>query len=999
MSTLRSRKISERALLFCALSSLIAVSGFAQTATTTKKEEEKKDDVQKLEKFEVTGSRIKQVDLEGPSPIRVITRADIDNTGRSNLTELLRELPEASAIGINEGGTITAVRGATALDLRNLGPNNTLVIVNGRRVVLSGTNSGGVTFVDLNRYPLAMIERIEVLKDGASAIYGSDATAGVVNIILRKDYNGFELNASYGNTTSTDVAEKSISFFGGASNGKFRAMVSASFFSRNSLAATDRWFSSNADLTQRYAARGGNYTADALEGGWFDLRSGTGPQARISLLGGQVNGVNGINIPGLAAGTAITALPGTGGVLAGPRTDATPSFTNPVQTGTGGVFNAAAAATYVAQILNPGSSPSNLYNFQPWVWLVPSTDRRGMYSTFAYNITPTTEIYAEVAYQRNASETHLAPSPISTAGDNGITVPANNYWNPFGVAVSFNYRPTEIGPRIAKISSNTYSMLTGARGTVNLFGRPMDWDVGYYYGYDEALDTTENSAVSESRLRAALARTDSTALNIFGGPGFKNNPATIESIKVSSSKAGSAELTLIDARLSGTVAEIFSGDIGAAVLAEYREENFVEANDAVSTTLDDIIGQVRLADATSSFRSISSISGEVNIPLVKPAASKFLYKLAFRAAARFEKFSDGYDSGVKPGYGLVYQPFKSLVLRASYNETFRAPTLPQLYGGERQSLPNALPDYARPQALTGDPFDGSATQRLVKAGGNSRLTPENGKSKQFGMVWDLPFKYLEGLSVEATYGEISQENIITTVGTSVIRANEYSTGYEGLVVREPGTETYTNTTSSAISVYKGPGPRVTGTAAVVSVAPGASITVPGRISYIKDSYVNLAYQRIRFWDFGVRYNKKTTSYGRFSLRSSATYTEGYAFTRDRSVPLTNYVDRDGYPRFRVQSSIAWERKQWGAGLSHNYLPSYGVYDLDGYRTDNYQTYNAYLQYTIPDVAYFSGIRVTLGADNIFNAEPPLWYDGVGFDNSLVGRPQGSFYYLALKKSF
>jgi len=995
MTHLRTRTIAKRALAFCALSGLIAVSANAQNAAPAEK---KNEEVQKLEKFEVTGSRIKQVDIEGPSPIRMISRQEIDSTGRSNLTELLRELPEASAIGINEGGTISAVRGATALDLRNLGPNNTLVIVNGRRVVLSGTNSGGVTFVDLNRYPLAMIERIEVLKDGASAIYGSDATAGVVNIILRKDYSGLEVNASYGNTFDSDVAEKSISFFAGASSGKFRATVSASYFSRNALAASDRSFSADADLTARYAARGGNYTPDALEGGWFDLRSGTGPQARISLRPGQKNGVNGINIPGLEDGAAITRLPGTGDVLAGTMSSVSPAFTNPNQLGTGGAFNQNYAKTFVAQKLNSGENPSNLYNFQPFVWLVPSADRRGMYSTFAYDMSPNVELYAEVAYQRNSTETHLAPSPISTASDNGIYVPATNYWNPFGVAVNFNYRPTEIGPRIAKIVNDSYQILTGARGKVSLFGRDLDWDVGYYYGFDEVIDTTDNSAISESRVRAALARTDASALNIFGGADFKNDPATIESLKVSSSKAGSADLTLLDAKISGTVADIYSGEIGAALLAEYREESFNENNDSISTTLDDIIGQVRLADATSSFRSIISYAAEMNVPLVKPAKTKFLYKLDFRAAARFEKFSDGYDSGVKPGYGLKYQPFKSLVLRASYNETFRAPTLPQLYGGERQSLPNALPDYARPQALTGDPYDGSATQRLVKAGGNSRLTPEEGKSKQFGFVWDVPFKYLDGLSLEATYGEIQQQNIITTVGTSNIRQNEFTPGYEGLIVREDGTETYTNNTGTPINVYAGPGP-ISDDAAIKVVNPGESVTVPGRILSISDSYVNLAFQRVRYWDFGARYSKKTTNFGRFSLRSSCTYTQEYAFTRDRSVALTNYTDRDGYPRFRVQSSLAWERKSFGAGVSHNYVPSYGEYDLDGYRTDNYQTVNAYVQYTIPDVRFFTNMRVTVGVDNLFDKEPPLWYDGVGYDQTIVGRPQGAFYYVALRKTF
>jgi iron complex outermembrane receptor protein len=237
---------------------------------------------QKLEKFEVTGSNIKRVDLEGPSPIKVISRQEIEATGRTNLTDLLRELPEAGAIGINEGGTTAAVRGSTALDLRGLGANNTLVIVNGRRVAPTGNNSGGTVFVDLNRFPIAMVERIEVLKDGASAIYGADATSGVVNIILRKDYTGAEASLTYGNSFNTDVGEKSFSFFGGASSGKASATVGISVFERGALKASDTSFAKTGDLTTRYAALGGPYVADAAAG-FFDLRSGTGPQARVSL--------------------------------------------------------------------------------------------------------------------------------------------------------------------------------------------------------------------------------------------------------------------------------------------------------------------------------------------------------------------------------------------------------------------------------------------------------------------------------------------------------------------------------------------------------------------------------------------------------------------------------------------------------------------------------------------------------------------------------------------
>src|SRR5438105_14276780 len=148
-------------------------------------------------------------------------------------------MPEAGFTRINEGGTTAAVRGSTALNLRELGANNTLVIVNGRRTVPTANASGGTVFVDLNRFPIAMVERVEVLKDGASAIYGADASAGVVNIILRKDFNGVEISGSYGNSIHTDVAEKNYSLFAGAASGKASATVGLSYFERGGLKAVD----------------------------------------------------------------------------------------------------------------------------------------------------------------------------------------------------------------------------------------------------------------------------------------------------------------------------------------------------------------------------------------------------------------------------------------------------------------------------------------------------------------------------------------------------------------------------------------------------------------------------------------------------------------------------------------------------------------------------------------------------------------------------------------
>jgi iron complex outermembrane receptor protein len=943
----------------------------------------------KLAPVEVTGSRIKRTDAEGPSPVRIITRDDIETTGRATLTDALREAPEAGFSTVNENGTTAAVRGSTALNLRELGANNTLIIVNGRRVVLTGRDSGGTTFVDLNRFPLAMVERVEVLKDGASAIYGADATAGVVNIILRKDYNGAELSFFYGNSAKTDVAEKSVSFFGGTTAGKASVTVGLSDYNRNALKATDTDFAANADLSARYAAKGPQYAALAA-GGYYDLRSGTGPQVRINgVVGTPINGFNGVSIPGAPFGLVITRLPGTGGLPSGALFTATPSFTNPPQTGTGGQFNAALAATFVPQVLTPQSDPSNLYNFQNFVWLTPEVNRRGISTTLRYDVSKNTTAYAEASWQHNQSHIELAPSPITTVDDNQIYIPRTNYWNPFGVDVQFAYRPVDVGPRKSDVTNDTSRILVGTKGTLR---ERWDWDVGYTYGRDDSSDRSSNM-ISESRLRAALALTTPDALNVFGGAGFKNDPATLEKIRVTTEQSGYAVLSLGDAKISGDLFELPTGTVGAALYTEWRREKFGEHNDPLSSTLDDIVAQVRLSDPVDVRRTVKSGAAELRIPLVKPAKLPLLYQADLNLAARYETFSDGYNSGAKPYLGLRYQPIRDLVLRGSYTEAFRAPSLPQLYGGIHESLFNNLADLRRPQALTGDPFDGSATQRLVNSTGNPALTPENARTFQYGFVYDVPLKRLKGLSLGATFFHIDQKNVITSLGTSYIRLNEVGGGTADLVVRDPTPEFYINRTGFSIPFLVGPN------GAEGLILPGQSIIVPGRIRYFNDRVLNLAEQKVEGYDFEINYTKHSAEYGRFSFRAAATYLSFYGYTQ--TAALHNQAGEDALPRVRAAGSLVWERKEWRAGVTHSYTGPYGDFIRNVFEVDAYQTTGFFVGYDLPPgrIPWTENTRLTLGVDNAFDRKPPLYDDGVGYDQRFIDRPEGRFWFAGLRKSY
>lgn len=206
---------------------------------------------QKVEKIEVTGSNIKRVDQEGPAPVQVITREQIERTGANTVAEVIRNLPSNSTGSFDETFTGSFARGSAGVSLRGLGQKSTLTLVNGRRVaVYSFAQNLQDGFVDLNSIPLAAIERIEILKDGASAIYGSDAIAGVVNVILRKDYAGAELSISGGVTSHSDGEEVHVSGAIGSGNpatDRYNIMLAADYFKREPIWARDRDLTANGD--------------------------------------------------------------------------------------------------------------------------------------------------------------------------------------------------------------------------------------------------------------------------------------------------------------------------------------------------------------------------------------------------------------------------------------------------------------------------------------------------------------------------------------------------------------------------------------------------------------------------------------------------------------------------------------------------------------------------------------------------------------------------------
>jgi len=395
----------------------------------------------KIEKIEVTGSNIKRVDQEGPAPIVIIKREDIEKSGSTSVAELLRSITAQSGGSFEERTFGTFAPGSAGISLRGLGQSATLVLVNGRRVAGYGfAQNAQDAFVDLNSLPLGAIERIEVLKDGASAIYGSDAIAGVVNVILRKDYQGFEVSAFFGGANSKsqtnrgwDAKETKLSAtagFGDMARDRYNVLASLDYFERTHVILKDRKFSRTADLRSR---------------GGVDSRS-----------------------PASATGTVFNYATGLYQALPGcPAAD--------LQVSAGGTICK--------------------FNFNDFATVIPGAKRIAITTRGNMELSPALSLFGDFSYSNSKSHSEFAPVPAAApiaAGAPGNPIPAAD--------VFVLRRLIEFGPRLADIEAQTTRLTAGLKG--NYAG--WDWETAYSYSKSD-VESTDGNRVSSRGLNAAIA--------------------------------------------------------------------------------------------------------------------------------------------------------------------------------------------------------------------------------------------------------------------------------------------------------------------------------------------------------------------------------------------------------------------------------------------------------------------------------------------------------------
>lgn len=676
----------------------------------------------------VTGSRLRQTDLVSASPVTVMDRAEIDTTGAQSVGELLRELPVASPSASESAGRGNS--GAANVALRGLSAVNTLVLVNGRRMI--SNNASGT--VDLNSIPFEAVERVEVLQNGASAVYGTDAVAGVVNIIMRRSFDGLQIKAGAGVSDRGDLPTRDISLTFGDQFDDGGFVFNASYRSSGGNAIGDRPVSRDPD----WRSRGGRNwrdsapTSTALRGidpanpdMWYVLRDGVARGQSLADFRPYV-------------------FPGTG---------------DPLSTGNDGI-----------NYWQYESSASEIEQYNLW---------------FAgeKEITSGVNAFVEVSYNRRESLGYLAPDYFDTWND--YTIDANNDYNTFGVDLDVSRTLLETlrtGPtRAQNITSNVMRYVAGLEGKV--FGN-FDWELAVNY-QDLDLRNDGGRTLERARLEAALGDSDvcrtiagCVPLDLFGATGTVTDEM-LHAITAQRWSQTDASLTSVTGNVSGTLVDLWAGPLDISIGGEFRRETYREERDNAPDK------ETPTPLFAPQARKVSEIYGELRLPLLRDVP--LVQLLDIDAAVRYSHYNQ-FGSTTNPQIGLRWRPVNDLMIRGSWGTAFRAPNFteanPQQSRGYRPLVDPCQGDnFASLPGCNGVQAP-VVTGAWVISGGNPDLRPETAENYTLGFVYTPD--YLPGFSWTVDAWRIEKSDIIGTADPNyIIAENAAGTSFGGAVSRFP----------------------------------------------------------------------------------------------------------------------------------------------------------------------------------------------------------------------
>lgn len=693
-----------------------------------------------LERVTVTGTRLRTQIPEGAYPLTVVERDQILNSGQESLGDFLQELPFVSGSPLStttsvrgEGGGLS--RGVSTLELRGLGPERTLILVNGRRFVPGGNGASGV--VDLAMIPVSMVERVEIFKAGASVEYGADAVAGVINIITRSETDGLELQAQGSITSRGDAETYALSAVFGKRYDRGSFLAGIEYTDQPSLSKGDRSFS---DSLLTVSGPNNTIVPDG---------SSAPPQGNFRTSQGRLILIDGEN---------------------GDSVDDFRPFID-------------------------GGTETDRFNFNPFEDLLQASERLSVFAQGRYEFSTAFNLFGEALYHQRDSSQQLAPLPFFTNREEGVDVSADNVFNPFNETLSdVRRRLVEAGPRQFVQDNEAWRVVLGADGLLGGWF----WDASINHARNST-DQLQTGDLLDSQLALALGPSFLDAggnavcgtpdapingcvpLNVFGGVG-SITPAMLDFVGTDLRDSGFNEQTVFSANVTGGLFELPAGELEAAFGYEYRDEDAADVPDP-QTVLGNTTGAARAI--TSGSFDTHEVYAEFGVPLLRdvPGAQNLTLDLG----SRLVDFSN-FGTEVLLEAGLHYQPVTGLQFRVSYSEAFRAPNVRELFGGFSQSNPivqDPCADFSQLSnteidrcVVQGVPADGSFTQNGQETpqlgGGNPDLGPEQADTFTLGLTYQPA--WLDGLVVNLDYYDIKIDNGIFALGSNTILEQCLATG-------------------------------------------------------------------------------------------------------------------------------------------------------------------------------------------------------------------------------
>ena len=1004
-----------------ALASLLVATGaVAQEAATDTK----------VEEIVVVGSQIKGAKTTAALPVTVLDNTQIAATGAVSGDDLFRSIPAMGDVFINPSNaaqTSNSTRGdVNSINLRSLGVGNTLVLLNGRRLVSHPTSqsSGTVPLLgyNANAIPTSNLERLEVLRDGAAAIYGADAVAGVVNTVLQSDFDGLTVDAQYGWAEGTHRKEYTSNIFAGRNFAEGRGNISlnGNFTWRTAQRPSDRPYTATQDLRSLFAGYP-DYAASAAP----DNRGNQNSFANFTVFGG----------PGIIrqGTTALTTAAGATHVQPNTIAGCATQLGNGLCLGTGNLATGSTANAYRY------NAPQN-----DATTVQPEIERQNLFLNGHYDISDTLTAYGELGFYHATSE------GLTTQGTSlvAIGVPASNYWNPFGpvtfangtvnpnrlpgltnvpvtgLPVTFtNYRFNDLGPSKVEVENYQTRFLGGLKG------EKWGWNFDSAVLYSKADAKDESDGIDSKQLAAQLALSTPDAYNPFNGGCLDgtggrdctpSSKAALDAIRFRLKRHSTTTLTLADFKVSKPdLLTIWSGDVGVAAGVEFRHETQQDRRDpqldgrtpftdpVTGNTSNSNVTGVNDTPSTKGSRNVGSAFVEFALPLVSPDMNiPLVRRVDVQLAGRYENYSD-FGSVAKPKVAFAWDVVDGVRFRGSWQKGFRAPNL-ETTNPFSYSRTNTVTDYYRCEAdlRAGRISTFSACSRGVgirfTTAGNPNLKAETSESYSYGVVLQPTFipEQLGRFTVTVDRWQIKQQGIVGTLGSTNAAIQDY-------LFRLTGT-TNANVVRAAPTVDD------------VAFFNGTGLTPVGQILEIRDQFKNLQPQTVSGIDFGLNWSLRTENLGRFSANIDGTFMDKFSqqlappiaelFAAratgkiNPATPLTDPGDllkKNGKPKWKWSGTTTWRGGPVQIGASVIYTGA--VLDTDflsatgePWRVEPLTTVNLYGQYRFAQKGWAHDTRIRVGARNLFDKDPPL--SSSGFIGSLYN-PYARYWYMSVSKSF